>query len=300
MFAKQRIEDALSRTYAILADIHGNLEAFEAVLRDVDEQQPDKIAVLGDTIGYGPNPTECLEKAYAVADVFLIGNHEKEIVLPSDRMENTAQEILDWTAEQIADSPVWAELRDGIDRGEWPKMGRVTQDNLELVHASPKQPVTQYLWPGHESQYVVFNEQIDQRLKAFLWEFKAEHGFNAHTHVPAVLTAYDNQSIFDPFGTGLRRNGECTFVGPNTVFFVPDGEGSVSMLTDRKVVINPGSVGQPRILGNPQASYAIYDGDQVHFKRIAYDIDQTVGKITEMAVDAEVKEHLIERLRTGV
>ena len=289
----------MSQTYAILADIHGNLEALEAVLSDAEEHQPDRIAVLGDTIGYGPNPKECLEKAYAVADVFLIGNHEKEIVLSSDRMESTAQEILDWTAEQIADCHVWAELRDGIDRGQWPKMGRIREKNLEFVHASPKKPVTQYLWPGHESQYVVFNQQIDERLKGFLWEFKADHGFNAHTHVPAVLTAYDNQSLFDPYGTGLRRNGDCTFVGPNTIFFVPHGPGTVSMLTDRKVVINPGSVGQPRILGLPEASYAIYDGDQVQFKRVAYDIEKTVGKVAEMAVGAEVKEHLMERLRTG-
>jgi len=72
--------------WAILSDIHGNLEALEAVLADAAAQGAEKIAILGDTIDYGPNPLECLAHA-AKADVWLVGNHEEEAVAASEEQE---------------------------------------------------------------------------------------------------------------------------------------------------------------------------------------------------------------------
>jgi predicted phosphodiesterase len=60
---------------AIISDIHANLEAFEAVLADIERQGVTDIACLGDFVGYGPNPKECIDLAFGF-DIALIGNHE--------------------------------------------------------------------------------------------------------------------------------------------------------------------------------------------------------------------------------
>lgn len=62
--------------YALISDIHGNLEALEAVLHDIDQEKPDKILCLGDIIGYGSDPVKCLDLVNKHCDVVLIGNHE--------------------------------------------------------------------------------------------------------------------------------------------------------------------------------------------------------------------------------
>ncbi len=89
--------------WAVLSDIHANLEALEAVLADAAAQGAEKIAILGDTIDYGPDPIACLELA-AKADVWLVGNHEEEAVTASDEMEPSP--MLEWTKPLIAEHPI--------------------------------------------------------------------------------------------------------------------------------------------------------------------------------------------------
>jgi predicted phosphodiesterase len=188
---------------AVLSDIHANLEALEAVLRDVDRQGPDRIAVLGDTIGYGPDPRACLERALEIADVLLVGNHEKELVDASDDLNDDARESLDWTAKELQGvfEPVAERIRDNGIAAEALKV----VESRVYVHGAPADPVEQYIWPAHHCQYLVFNDQIDERLAEFLAQFSESHGFFGHTHAPAVLTSYENHAIFDPYkGGGLE------------------------------------------------------------------------------------------------
>ena len=282
--------------WAILSDIHANLEALEAVLADAEAQGAEKIAILGDTIDYGPDPIACLERA-AKADVWLVGNHEEEAVAASDEQEPSA--ILEWTKPLIAEHPIWCAVREKIERDGAPAHASRVEGNIHFVHASAGRPTIQYVWPAHEVQYVVFNHHIDDRLTTFLGEFQAPHGFNGHTHVPAVLTKYAHRGVLDPY-QGVRRNHMHTFVGPNAIFFVPDGPCVLHELGAVTFAVNVGSVGQPRRLKDNRASYVLYDGEDLEFRRVEYPWMKTAAKIAALPIDDDEKRELVERLEQGV
>jgi predicted phosphodiesterase len=282
--------------WAILSDIHGNLEALEAVLADAAAQGAEKIAILGDTIDYGPNPLECLAHA-AKADVWLVGNHEEEAVAASEEQEPSA--VLEWSKPLLAESAIWQAVKAKIEADGAPAHASRVEGNVHFVHASAGRPTVQYVWPAHEVQYVVFNHHIDDRLTTFLGEFKTPHGFNGHTHVPAVLTRYAHRNVLDPY-QGVRRHHVHTFVGPNAIFFVPEGPCVLHELGAVTFAINVGSVGQPRRLGDNRASYVLYDGEDLEFRRVEYPWMKTAAKLAALPIPDEEKRELVERLEKGI
>ena len=282
--------------WAILSDIHANIEALEAVLADAAKQGAEKIAILGDTIDYGPNPLECLAHA-ARADVWLVGNHEEEAVAATDYQEPSA--VLEWTKPLLAGDPIWQDVLAKITRDGAPAHASRVEGNVHFVHASAGRPTIQYVWPAHEVQYVVFNHHIDDRLTTFLGEFQAPHGFNGHTHVPAVLTRYAHRNVLDPY-QGVRRDHVHTFVGPNAIFFVPSEPCVLHELAEVTFAVNVGSVGQPRRLEDNRASYVLYDGTDLEFRRVEYPWMKTAAKIAALPIPDEEKRELCERLETGV
>ena len=287
----------MATRWAILSDIHGNLEALEAVLRDAEARGAEAIAVLGDTIDYGPDPVACLTRAEAVAEVFLVGNHEEEAVTPSEYQEESA--VLDWSLAIMKDCGVWQELETRIRDQGAPALASRVIEPMHLVHASAGRPTVQYIWPAHDVQYLVYNHHIDDRLTTFLSEFRAPHGFNGHTHVPAILTHYAHRDIFDPY-RGCRYHHKYTFIGPNAVFFVPHGPCVIRGLENKAVVINVGSVGQPRRLGDNRASYVLYDGHTMEFRRVEYAWQKTRAKLAELPIPDEERTFLEKRLATGI
>lgn len=146
------------------------------MLADASAQGVEKIAVLGDTIDYGPDPIPVLERAHAAADIFLLGNHEEEAVTLSEYQEESA--VLGWTQPLLANHSLWQSLRAKIEADGAPAHAAHVSDSIHFTHASATRPTIQYVWPGHESQYVVFNSQIDERVRDFLSEFQRPHGFN--------------------------------------------------------------------------------------------------------------------------
>jgi len=283
--------------WAILSDIHGNLEALEAVLSDAAAQNAEKIAVLGDVIDYGPDPVACLERVSAAAEVWLVGNHEEEAVAPSDDQEPSA--ILAWSLPKLEASPVWQDLRAKIAASGAPALASRVVDRTHFVHASAGRPTIQYVWPGHEVQYIVFNHHIDDRVTEFLDEFQAPHGFNGHTHVPALLTRQEHRGVLDPY-QGVRRHHVHTFVGPRSIFFVPEGPCVVHGIGEVKMAVNVGSVGQPRRLGDNRASYVLYDGEDLEFRRVEYSWVRTAAKLAAIPIDEDERRELVERLERGI
>lgn len=287
--------------WAILSDVHGNLEALEAVLADAAAAGAEKIAVLGDVIDYGPDPVACLERVAAVAEVWLAGNHEEEAVSPDEDQEPSA--ILEWSLPLLAESPVWQAFRERLVAAGAPALASRVVEGRHFVHASAGRPTIQYVWPAHEVQYIVFNSQVDERLTEFLDEFQAPHGFNGHTHVPAILTRYEHRKVLDPY-QGVRRNHMHTFLGPRAIFFVPEGPCVVRELAEVKMAVNVGSVGQPRRLGDNRASYALYDGDTLDLRRVEYSWMRTAAKLAAIPVAneaaADERRDLVERLERGV
>lgn len=90
--------------YAVVSDLHGNLQAWRAVLRDIASAGADRILCLGDVVGYGPNPAEVLESVYAEAHRIVLGNHDAALCgrMDASRFHDEARQILEWTRSRVS------------------------------------------------------------------------------------------------------------------------------------------------------------------------------------------------------
>src|ERR1700680_620956 len=128
--------------YAVFTDIHANLEALEAVLAKIDEisaEEPiDQIWFLGDLVGYGPDPNECIVTLRARTDIIIAGNHDWAAVgkLDLEDFSPAARISAEWTAGQLTEEhrAFLANLPERLDIGE-----------CTLVHGSPYGPLWEYL-----------------------------------------------------------------------------------------------------------------------------------------------------------
>jgi diadenosine tetraphosphatase ApaH/serine/threonine PP2A family protein phosphatase len=109
------------------------------------------------------------------------------------------------------------------------------------------------------------------------------------------LTSYEHREVFP---IEFEWNRRLTFLGPRAIFYVPEGSRQLEGLYGRKLVLNPGSVGQPRD-GNPDASWALYDGDTVLFRRVPYEHARTAAKLRALPVSPETRSYFADRLAKG-
>jgi len=241
--------------YLILADIHGNLAALEATLADAPSGLP--VWSLGDVVGYGPNPNECIERLQSLDHECIVGNHDRAVMKKVDRQEFNAdaQFSIQWTQEQLTCKSVeyLEDLPVSLVNGQF-----------TLVHGSPREPIWEYiLYPS------------TARLN--FAHFGTPYCFVGHTHVPGMFRFQ---------GQGDERTCEAEQLlegGPQ-----PLGEG--------RLIINPGSVGQPRD-GDARASYAILDVDglTLEYHRVAYNVEKTQRLMEE----AKLPQRNIMRLSYG-
>jgi diadenosine tetraphosphatase ApaH/serine/threonine PP2A family protein phosphatase len=156
--------------YAIISDIHGNIEALEAVLRDAEAQKADELLCLGDLIGYGADPNECIEAVRPAASVVIAGNHDWAAVgkLGLEYFNAAAKRAAEWT-----ESVLTAENRRYVERLP---LTATVGDDVMLVHSSPSRP--------EEWMYVFHPGQAARDFSAFEQPFC----FIGHTHQPAVFT----------------------------------------------------------------------------------------------------------------
>jgi diadenosine tetraphosphatase ApaH/serine/threonine PP2A family protein phosphatase len=161
--------------YAIFTDIHANLEALEAVLAKIDEQakeEPvDQIWFLGDLVGYGPNPNECIDKLRARTDIIIAGNHDWAAVgkIDLEDFSEAARISAEWTAEQL--TPEHREFLTNLPE-------RLEIDDCTLVHGSPYGPLWEYLT----------SEVLAERSFQY---FATRFCFVGHTHVPVIFQQPD-------------------------------------------------------------------------------------------------------------
>ena len=244
---------------AIISDIHGNLEALEAVLADIEAQGISSIICLGDIVGYGPNPRECLDYAMQF-ERCVLGNHDQGALFDPEGFSSGAERAIFWTRSQLEGPQITQGNRARWDfLCELPRQHR--DGNLLFVHGSARNPLNEYVFPED-----VYNPRKLSRIFSLI-ELGCLQG---HTHVPGVFTE------------------DCRFLSPSDLAnqFVLDGQ---------KVMINVGSVGQPRD-GVPLACYAILDDQRIEFRRVNYPIDLTVEKIYAVP---ELDNFLGDRLREG-
>jgi diadenosine tetraphosphatase ApaH/serine/threonine PP2A family protein phosphatase len=265
---------------ALISDIHGNLEALEVVLDDIKAQGISEIFCLGDIIGYGPNPRECIDRVMESCHVTLLGNHDQGAMFDPDGFNVGAERAIFWTREQLES----ANDRTNNERrweflGELPRTYRLNA--FLFVHGSPRNPLSEYVFPED-----IYNHRKMERLFQLVDRFC----FQGHTHIPGVFTE-------------------------NFQFFSPEEIDHEYTLGEGKVMINVGSVGQPRD-GDPRACYVILDDGtdgseggaggasstpgsgpvRVTFRRLVYDYETTIQKIYAIP---ELEPFLGDRLRQG-
>lgn len=234
--------------FAIISDIHSNIEALTAVLNDIDARGVEHIVCLGDVVGYGANPRECVDLIIERCEMVICGNHDQAVFYEPYNFNLGAERACYWT-RQILEDETNKTLRDR----RWDFLGklpvRAVYEGMLFVHGSPRRPVNEYLFA--DDVYTNPN-----KLMANFERFGEVACFVGHTHVPGVF-------VDDPY------------------FEAPDElaePGFYEIAEDDKVVINVGSVGQPRDR-DPRAAYGIVDEGRVEFIRVEYDIEQTVQKI---------------------
>jgi diadenosine tetraphosphatase ApaH/serine/threonine PP2A family protein phosphatase len=226
--------------YAVLGDVHGNLPAMEAVLEDIESVGVDSILSVGDLVGYGAYPQECLDHSREHFHCSVSGNHDCGA---TGRMDLTyfnadARDAITWTDGQLTD----------LDRNylaDFPLSAEF--DGLGLVHSSPHFPENfPYIQTLYDAELAF--SRLDQEV-----------GFVGHSHVPIIFINSDPVDYFLVSHFDLPR--------------------------DRQVLVNVGSVGQPRDLDS-RACYALLDTEEgkLHIRRVEYDIDAAADKIREVGL----------------
>ncbi len=154
---------------ALISDIHANLEALEAVLYDIEKQKIDIICCLGDVVGYGSDPSACLELVNKSCKIKLIGNHDYAAMGESstDDYSPVAKFSAEWTKNELSD-------RDLSILSEFTT--EATLENSHLVHASPFEPL--------EFHYIL----VPQDAKFGFECTKKPLSFIGHTHLPMIFT----------------------------------------------------------------------------------------------------------------
>lgn len=249
----------------LISDIHGNLSALRAVIADMEARGAERIICLGDVVGYGPYPGECLDLVKRCGAV-LMGNHEEALLYGAENFNPRARRAIDWTREHLR--------TDGDEetrKHRWNILNGLQlhcqQGNFLFTHASPRQPTREYVMPRDA-------RNVDKMGQIFA--LIPHVCFVGHTHIPGVFLE-DHTFLPPPMLWG-------------STYFISNGE---------KALVNIGSVGQPRD-GDKRASYVLLDDDRtgprVIFRRVEYDVESTAKAIE---ANPHLDNYLAERLRAG-
>lgn len=237
---------------AIVSDVHANLAALQAVFDHA--RAIDAVWCLGDIVGYGPQPNECIALLRERAGWAVAGNHDLAATggMGVEEFNDAAAAAARWTAEQLTEESS-AYLR------ALPPV--VIEGDFTMVHGSLR-------WP--EWEYLLSTEQAQAQFELQT----TPYSLVGHSHLPFVF----REEPARPPSLERAPSGECT------------------LLEKDRLIINPGSVGQPRD-SDPRAGYALFDSESqtVTHHRVDYDIAATQAAMRA----ADLPVWLIERLSEG-
>lgn len=245
---------------AVISDIHGNLEALEAVIRVVADHQVDHLVHLGDLVGYNANPRECVELLRMHNAISVLGNHDMALLEPklAHNFNVMAYQALHYSISQL--TQVEKRYLQGLSRSE------VLWDRYLICHGTPE---------SIES-YIL---NLFQAKRTFNLIRKHYAGvrvcFFGHTHIQVAW-------VYDPRGKVVALEGS---------------NEELHLQPDHLYLVNPGSVGQPRQRDN-RAHYLLFDSERevVTFQTVPYDIERAQSKILK----AKLPQYLANRLQDGI
>lgn len=249
--AARALGGAMNRI-AVISDVHSNLQALSEVLSRIDALDVDGLYCLGDVVGYGARPSECLDLVRARSTGVVQGNHDALIADPTLR--------LDFNVYSLA---AVAHNRGLLEAGQ-----------LDWLHTLPTRlrpdAGTQFVHgaPGDRDRYLVFLDDLLEVSSALLEDDGPGVCFFGHTHHQVL---FDGQSLLRP------------------------QPGEVRVDPARRVLINPGSVGQPRD-GDPRAAFAVLDRDAgvVTYHRVTYDLEGARRDILEAGLPRLLGDRLLQ------
>jgi diadenosine tetraphosphatase ApaH/serine/threonine PP2A family protein phosphatase len=250
---------------AILSDIHGNLEALQAVLADIAAHEVEQTYCLGDIVGYGPNPCECLDLVME-CKVTLIGNHDQGAIFDPVGFNDLALRAIMWTRRQL-EAPVPS--RQASERrweflGDLPRTYR--EEGILFVHGSARNPINEYVFPED-----IYNQRKMQQIYSRV----ERYCFQGHTHLPGIFTESMPGDLYQ--------------------FHSPEEVDYEYRLGEHKTLCNVGSVGQPRD-SDWRACYVLFDGETIYYRRVEYDVETAIKKIHAIS---DLDNFLGDRLRDG-
>ncbi len=248
---------------AFISDIHSNLEALQVVLADIDRQGIQEIYCLGDVVGYGPDPVACTDLVMERCRVTIRGNHDEAVFKGPVGFNPVARSAVEWTSSRLAPK-FWSRaskkrsqfLRDLPDQHQW--------EDVLLVHGSPRHPTSEYIM----DRDIIFGPP---RMFSEIFESFESVCLVGHTHIPGIF--YEEPRFVH------QRDL------PESITF--EGE---------KMIINVGSVGQPRDR-DPRTCYVTCEDHTFRFHRLEYDFQTTQRKIRAIS---QLDQRLADRLGEGI
>lgn len=245
--------------YFVLSDVHSNIEALDATIQRAKQAGYDAVLCCGDLVGYGPNPIETIDRIRKLNPIVIRGNHDRVAANSETASEfnPNARRAIFWTRSVLPES--YRNYLAGLPMGPL-RVG----ESAQLIHGA----ITD------EDEYILTDSDALENLDIA----QSRLTFFGHTHIPCAFAA---DSAGEPIELASYEFDEFTAVRC-------DGEA--------KLIINPGSVGQPRD-GDNRASFLIWDDhrNRLEFYRAEYPVAQTQAKMAA----AHLPEYLIERLSRG-
>lgn len=228
--------------YAFISDIHANLEALEAVFDDIDTQNVDQTICLGDIVGYGANPNECVDLVKNRCPVILLGNHDAAAIemLSTQHFNVHAKLAIEWTTRTLR-----RDIRNFLSGLPL----KSTVDEMTLVHATPYDPNMWYYITSLEE--AAFNFQF----------FDTQICLVGHTHIPIIIVLDNQKELYVHQGSGIR-------LGDNEGARLLINAGSVGQPRDR----------DPR---SCYAVYDTVT-TEFFYRRISYNIEKTQQKMKKI------------------
>ena len=241
----------------VMSDVHANITALEAVLKDAGDV--DFTWCLGDLVGYGPDPNECIARLRMIPNFLcLMGNHDAAALgrIQLDAFNYDARRSIEWIQEVL--TPHSLEFLKNL-----PEAIQIEDMDVTLVHGSPRNPVWEYILDLHSA---------NQNLK----HFDTRVCMVGHTHLPIAYLLENVEGDYYDLQWQLPDHGK-------------------TLLLPFRAIVNPGSVGQPRD-HDPRASYAIFTPETFSWqiRRVEYDIPSVQRRIKQQDLPSRHAMRLIE------
>lgn len=239
---------------AIFSDIHGNLEAMEAFVEHVMRKEVDRFVCLGDLVGYGANPSECISLVRSLPNIVVtLGNHDAAVLWDSSpyMMNDPAKEVILWCMENLSE-----------DEKEYLASLPLSHcfNGIKFSHANPYDPKGWHYVNNRKSALRCFRSCKEKLL------------FVGHTHIPLVTTKKNILQV---------------------LFEEPEHEKSIKIDISKRQIFNCGSIGQPRT-GTHELNYLIFDSREatITYYAIPYDYEFAGKKIIDAGLPPTLARRL--------